>query len=276
MLGKTRFSMERVAAGNKRARMGGVPKLSELLLESTPVKPSLEITQKLGQSQLVVGIDIETNDFVDGRKPSCIGRFGHHCWCGDDDLQFRLVQIGWVTGGSAKNATIHTREEHLVLAQDFTISEKATKKHGITNELARTNGLPLEQVLEKFMQAVWSLHEAGGVVVSHHIEFDSGVIDEELRRCGMEQWRARWHTLASKGICTLDLNIQDWFQSACGRFKGPGERTLVMNLKDSVMLFYANCAHVKELVKKAHTAGADAELHVLLYQALRELAMNSM
>ena len=49
-----------------------------------------------------------------------------------------------------------------------------------------------------------------------------------------------------------------------------------MNLKDSVMLSYANCAHVKELVKKAHTAGADAELHVLLYQALRELAMNSM
>ena len=56
---------------------------------------------------------------------------------------------------------------------------------------------------------------------------------------------------------------------------GPGEKTPVMNLKDSVMLFYANCAHVKELVKKAHTAGADAELHVLLYQALRELASTS-
>ena len=273
MTSKTRFSMERVAAGQKKPRLIGAPKVSELMkVAAEPVLPSDEVTRKLGQYQIVVGVDIETNDFVEGRKPSCIGRFGHQCWCGPDDLQFRVVQIGWVIGGCTKDQQIHSRNEHLILPQDFIISERATKKHGITNEQAITNGSPLRKVLEEFMCAVWALHESGGVVVSHHIEFDAGIIDEELQRCGMEQWRERWHTLATKGICTLDLSIQDWFQNVCGRSKGPGEKTLVMNLKGSVMLFYGNCQRVQELVKKAHTAGVDAELHVLLYQALRDLA----
>ena len=59
--------MERVAAGNKRARAGGVPKLSELLqISSDPVPPSDDILQKLGQHTLVAGVDIETADWESG------------------------------------------------------------------------------------------------------------------------------------------------------------------------------------------------------------------
>ena len=123
------------------------------------------------------------------------------------------------------------------------------------------------------MRAAWLVHESDGIVVCHHIEFDSGVIDEELSRCGMEHWRPRWHAIATNGVCTMDPCIQEWLQYACGKEKGPGEKSLVMCLTDSVMLFYSNSARVCDLTKRAHRAGADAELHLLLYRALRDLAV---
>ena len=189
-----------------------------------------------------LGFDIKTNDFLDGRKPYCVGRFGHGCWCHHDDLQFRLVQLGWFT-----------------CFAESEIDVKARNHHGA-------------QVLEEFMSAAWSVHEAGGVLVSHHLEFDSGVIDEELKRCHLETWRTRWQTIASHGICTLDLDTQEWLQRAFGKPHTAGEKTLVMSLKDSIGLFYANDANVRSLLQKAHTAAADAELHVMLLHALRGLA----
>ena len=118
------------------------------------------------------------------------------------------------------------------------------------------------------MSAAWSVHEAGGVLVSHHLEFDSGVIDEELKRCHLETWRTRWQTIASHGICTLDLDTQEWLQRAFGKPQTAGEKTLVMSLKDSI----ANDANVRRLLQKAHTAAVDAELHVMLLHALRGFA----
>ena len=46
---------------------------------------------------------------------------------------------------------------------------------------------------------------------------------------------------------------------------------LVMSLKDSIKLFYANDANVRSLLQKAHTVAAEAELHVMLLHALRGL-----
>ena len=154
------------------------------------------------------------------------GAFRPPCWCGPEDLQFRLVQVGWVLGGCTKGEPIHTRKERLIKPQNFNISEDATNKHGITNADIKTNGLPLREVLEELMSAMWALHGAGGVVVSHHLEFDAGIIDEELQRCEMEEWRPRWKLIASNGICTLDLNVQEWFQTTSGRVKEPGEKNV--------------------------------------------------
>ena len=249
------------------------PRVSSLFQSERIVcPPSDEVVLKLGSARVCMGIDVETNDYVDGKKPYCVGRFGHGCWCSHADLEFRLVQIGWATSACAKNDSIHGHSERLIQLDQYIISQKATTKHGITNERVASYGLPLPQVLEEFMVAAWSLHEAGGVIVSHHLEFDSGIIDEELRRCGMEKWRAHWQVVASRGICTLDLDTQEWFQRAFGRIRSRGEKTLVLNLKDSVLLFYRTQPRIHELLKKAHTAGADAELHILLFQALRGLA----
>ena len=153
-----------------------------------------------------------------------------------------------------------------MIPNGYDISQKATNKHGITTEHAAIRGLSLPQLLEDFMSAAWSVHEAGGVLVSHHL----GIIDKE--RCHLETWRTRWQTIASHGICTLDLDTQEWLQRACGKPHTAGEKTLVMSLKDSIQLFYANDANVRSLLQRAHTAAANAELHVMFLHALRGLA----
>ena len=254
------------------------PRVSTLTQASGEPVPSEAVKHKLGATQLCMGIDVETNDFTNGRKPYCVGRFGHGCWCSGDDLEFRLVQIGWVTSTCAAETEvdIQSKAERLIKPDAFTISEKATKRHEITNERAASNGLPLLEVLEEFMCEAWSLYEKGGVVVSHHLEFDAGIIDEELKRCGMESWRARWKLIASHGICTLDLDIQAWFQSAFGNLQSKGEKTLVMSLANSISLFYPKDPKIRKLLQTAHTAGADAELHIWLLHALRVLASRAM
>ena len=254
-------------------RTAKIPLVSELT--SVPEKvlaPSDEVLRKLGSSKLLLGIDIETNDFLDGRKPYCVGRFGHGCWCSDGDLQFRMVQLGWLTCTTEPEMKVKARAERLILPDGYTISEKATKRHGITMEQIAKGGMQPSQVLEEFMAAAWSVHEAGGVVVSHHLEFDAGIIDEELKRCELKLWRQRWQIIASQGICTLDVDIQEWLQKASGKAQISGEKTLVMSLKDSIGVLYKNDNNIRSLLKKAHTAAADAELHVLLLHALRNLA----
>ena len=70
----------------------------------------------------------------------------------------------------------------------------------------------------------------------------------------------------------MEPDIQNWMQTACGKEKQPGEKSLVMNLTRSIKLFFPSSSRVEELLKRSHTAGADAQMHLLLYRALRNLA----
>ena len=97
------------------------------------------------------------------------GQFGLLCLCDADVFQQRIVQIGWSVGTIGEQEP-EEREEYVVLPQSFQIAAKATAKHGITNERAQREGLPLREVLEKFMQAMVRLDERNGRVVSHHLE----------------------------------------------------------------------------------------------------------
>ena len=249
-----------------------VPKASSLMPGYRFVcPPSADVSRKLGAASLAMGFDIETHDLV-GPGGGGSGRFGHPWRSNPSIFQLRLVQIGWAIGGCAMEDPITSQEERLVKPQGFQISKMATEKHGINNEHAQENGLLLSDALEEFMQAAWQIHESGGIVVSHHIEFDAGIIDEELDRCGMQHWRLRWREIAIRGVCTMDPDIQSWMQYASGKEKEPGEKSLVMNLTRSIKLFFQHSARVQDLLMRSHTAGADAEMHLLLYRALRDLA----
>ena len=98
----------------------------------------------------------------------------------------------------------------------------------ITNERALKEGLPLREVLEKFIQAAVRLDERNGRVVSHHLEcrghthirmkytggrapraatekmqrrFDAGIISAELETAGMAQQNQLWASIAKKSFC---------------------------------------------------------------------------
>ena len=70
----------------------------------------------------------------------------------------------------------------------------------------------------------------------------------------------------------MDLDIWDWANKHYGRERGQGEKTLVMGLKSTVDLLMPRSAEAKELWRQRPAAGADAQLHRLVYNALRGLA----
>ena len=98
----------------------------------------------------------------------------------DATLQFaRIVQIGWVTGPACIDApTVH--KTYYVEPEGFEVTEKATKFHKISNEILTLSGRPLESVLREFMADVKKVCDNGGKIAAHQIEFDAGIIYEEL------------------------------------------------------------------------------------------------
>ena len=187
--------------------------------------PPSHVIQKLGHASVAIGFDIETHDLAESGGAG-IGRFGHPWRSNASIFRLRIVQIGWAIGDCTLGGTIRERVERLVIPDGFAVSERATKKHGITNERANGDGVQIAQALEEFMRAVWSIHELQGVVVAHHIEFDAGVLDEELHRCGLDSWRPYWHIIATGGVCTMDPDIQAWIQRTFGNDRGAGEKNV--------------------------------------------------
>ena len=70
---------------------------------------------------------------------------------------------------------------------------------------------------------------------------------------------------ARKGLCTMDPQIGRWLREAWGEDSGSAEAMNAFKLKDLVQKLLPECT---ELLKKHHSAGADAHLHRKLAYAL--------
>ena len=87
--------------------------------------------------------------------------------------------------------------------------------------------------------------------------------------------RAHWAAFARKGFCTMDPDVCAWAQRCKGRDVAPEDNStlaLTLSLNAAASLLLPKISRVEYLQKHQHTAGADAELHRLLYIALRSLA----
>ena len=61
-----------------------VPRASDLLLTQsvTSIEPPTEVREKLGSSQLMIGVDIETHDWEERRgNQGSLGQFGFYSLC---------------------------------------------------------------------------------------------------------------------------------------------------------------------------------------------------
>ena len=79
----------------------------------------------------------------------------------------------------------------------------------------------------------------------------------------------RWCGIARKGFCTMDPDVGVWAQACNGRDVQRGEHAnAVMSLAKAVKLLLHHDEEVQHLLMAAHTAGADSQLHRLVYIAL--------
>ena len=273
-LATKRKSFQLSACAHRPVARPTVRKLSQLRQGSTELisagLPSEAVVHKLGATKLVIGIDIETADWVDRENRTTKGQFGFYNLCHPEDFNQRIIQIGWAIGATEEGASVESHE-YLVRPEGFLISTKAMRKHGITNELVEKEGLPLKNAMTIFMQSVADAYELGGRVVIHHLEFDAGIIDKELANAGLDHWRSKWSTIARHGLCTMDPDIGTWVQKCMGRDCGPEDNKPVLALRDAVRFLLPDTDTIQHLKTKLHTAGADAQLHRLLYIALRKL-----
>ena len=113
----------------------------------------------------------------------------------------------------------------------------------------------------------------GARLVVRHLEFDAGIIAQQLCDAGLAHKRDQWAAFARKGFCTMDPDVGAWAQRCRGRDVSPEERSApMMSLKAAANLLLPKSELVAGLQEHHHTAGADAQLHRLLYIALRSMA----
>ena len=157
----------RFVAAKPPARIGmPAPKAHDLIPvggSPTPTPPPPEVARKLDKRCFIAGVDVETHDW-EGYKgvKGGFGQYGFYSICRPNDLNARIVQIGWAVGAAPDALAVN---EHIVQPSDFQISTKAAHYHGISHHWAMQNGRPLREVLEEFMNDMISEYDQGRRIV---------------------------------------------------------------------------------------------------------------
>jgi len=156
----------------------------------------------------------------------------------DTDNWPRCVQIAWQLHDAMGNVVEH--QDYLIKPDGFNIPFDSERVHGISTELALEQGIPLQEVLEKFNIAL----AKAKFVVGHNVEFDLNVMGCEFHRYSVDT------ELNNKPI--LDTCTEDTAEllklpgGRGGRFKLPTLTELYQFL-------------FQESFSEAHNATADVE-----------------
>jgi len=98
----------------------------------------------------------------------------------DTDNWPRCIQIAWQLHD--ENGKLIEHQDYLVQPEGFNIPYDAEKIHGISTELAAKEGIPLNEVLEKFQEALSKTK----YVVGQNVGFDVNIMGAEFYREGIE------------------------------------------------------------------------------------------
>ncbi len=90
----------------------------------------------------------------------------------------RCVQIAWQLHDKGGNCISH--EDYLVIPDGYTIPYDSEIIHGISTALAKKEGIPLSEVLEKFRLILNQCEFVGG----HNVKFDLNIMGAEFLRLG--------------------------------------------------------------------------------------------
>ena len=126
-------------------------------------------------------------------------------------------------------------------------------------------------VLKEFMQDVLQACSKGGRVCAHQLEFDAGVIKEELRRCGLYAMQSEWERIAKDGYCTMNPGVGRWLLMCSGEDVGPETKQHTLGL-DVMMRRLGLTRQYPNLTQQHHSAASDAQMTRLLYAAILDRA----
>ena len=148
----------------------------------------------------------------------------------------RLVQIAWFHCDNSGN--ILTDSNYIVKPQGFTIPEDATEVHGISTEMAKSEGIDLKTVLIEFSKAI----SQSSFLVAHNLNFDEKIVGAEFLRVNV----ANQLPMIPK-ICTMEMSTNYCkLPGKYGKYKWPSLSELHYKLFD-------------EYFEEAHDAAVDVK-----------------
>ena len=249
------------SASGKRRRKSEEPG-SEEVAEPPRAAPAAPPCSAPPPPVAVLAIDVETHGWVDGRVESVanwIGPFGKSAWTSQRDLEFcRVVQLG-IVAFDAAGRLIARRE--LCVSDAPPCQTQAIFYHHLTDQMLRARGAPIARVLQCLLQALRGTASAGGVLVSHGLEFDAGALLAEYRRVQCTEGVELLTRLATRGECTFDM----------------ARRLQTVPLANAKPSLAWSCERAGVVLPHAqgdsrpHTAAYDAEAHGRLYLRLKEM-----
>ena len=111
-----------------------------------------------------------------------IGQFGWEFNKAETVLNYaRIVQIGWAITSADMSDPVVVKTA-MIRPSDFTISDKATKYHGITQAFATQEGRSLEHVLEEMVADAVAVRAQGGRLCAHQLETAAGLKSEHTSK----------------------------------------------------------------------------------------------
>ena len=150
----------------------------------------------------------------------------------------RCIQIAWQIHDAAGAVISH--EDYLIQPDGYTIPFDSEQIHGISTALAEAQGVPLDEVLEKFHKAL----DEVDYVVGHNVSFDRNIMGAEYLRSGLED------VLENKAV--VDTCTEETAQ-LCQLSGGRGGKFKLPTLSELYRFLF------QESFMEAHNATADVE-----------------
>ena len=150
----------------------------------------------------------------------------------------RCIQIAWQIHDAA--GTVISHEDYLIQPDGYTIPFDSEQIHGISTALAEAQGVPLDEVLEKFHKAL----DEVDYVVGHNVSFDRNIMGAEYLRSGLED------VLENKAV--VDTCTEETAQ-LCQLSGGRGGKFKLPTLSELYRFLF------QESFMEAHNATADVE-----------------
>ena len=116
-----------------------------------------------------------------------------------------IVQFSYIIFDTETNDVIKSYDAIVKVKPYNIISKDSIKFHGITQEISELKGIPIDKVLDEFVDDI----EDADLIVAHNVEFDLNMIRAELMRLDYEDMELRMINIIKNQnfYCTMRESI---------------------------------------------------------------------